>query len=148
MVYTSDLLFPVSEMMARYTARETQKGYEPCIFFVCFERLSSFILRHCSQGLSLPVHLFSLIVALQVTNVWKAILHNQEKQSAVIDVHSWLSRASLDIIGAAAFSYDFNALEGGEACYSNPITTYCEEILFSVWSAGLSMRRPQCRCTL
>jgi hypothetical protein len=45
--------------------------------------------------------------------MWKTTLHQQPKQSSVIDVSSWMARTTLDIIGAAAFDYNFSAIDGG-----------------------------------
>ncbi|KAF8525701.1 cytochrome P450 [Gautieria morchelliformis] len=52
-------------------------------------------------------------ISHKTVNMWKAILHDQEKQSSVIDVSLWLTRTTLDIIGNAAFGYNFNAIDGG-----------------------------------
>ncbi|CAL1709423.1 unnamed protein product [Somion occarium] len=49
--------------------------------------------------------------ALQLRDIWAAQLPSTGEAKR-IDVLSWLSRATLDIIGLAGFSYEFNNLEG------------------------------------
>jgi hypothetical protein len=99
--------------MTRDTTCYASKDREPCILFICIERVSLLILRNFSQGLSLAVRHFKLVIRLQTVNTWNAILHDQENQASVIDVSLWLTRTTLDIIGNAAFGYNFNAIDGG-----------------------------------
>ncbi|KAF9789656.1 cytochrome P450 [Thelephora terrestris] len=50
--------------------------------------------------------------------MWKDLLEESPVELVEIDVAGWLGRAALDVIGNAAFDYDFGALEGTE----NPLT--------------------------
>ncbi|KAF9789640.1 cytochrome P450 [Thelephora terrestris] len=50
--------------------------------------------------------------------MWKDLLAESPNEPVEIDVAGWLGRAALDIIGNAAFEYDFCALDGTE----NPLT--------------------------
>ncbi|EGG00296.1 uncharacterized protein MELLADRAFT_93703 [Melampsora larici-populina 98AG31] len=43
---------------------------------------------------------------------WADIIRSSQEPYVVINVHAWLSRATLDIIGSAGFGYHFGALEG------------------------------------
>ncbi|SJL11330.1 uncharacterized protein ARMOST_14733 [Armillaria ostoyae] len=45
---------------------------------------------------------------------WKDSIEVSSDQSAVIDVSSWISRATLDAIGQAAFDYQFGALDDSD----------------------------------
>ncbi|KDR75313.1 hypothetical protein GALMADRAFT_249339 [Galerina marginata CBS 339.88] len=49
-------------------------------------------------------------VGSQLTAQWSDILASSPDQSAVFNVASWLSRATMDSIGEAAFDYQFGAL--------------------------------------
>ncbi|KAF5321513.1 hypothetical protein D9619_001359 [Psilocybe cf. subviscida] len=49
-------------------------------------------------------------VASELTAQWTDILASSPDQSAVINVATWLSRATMDSIGEAAFDYQFGAL--------------------------------------
>ncbi|KAF8520692.1 cytochrome P450 [Gautieria morchelliformis] len=51
-------------------------------------------------------------ISHKTVNAWKATLNQQGKDSSVIDVSSWMTRTTLDIIGAAAFDYNFGAIDG------------------------------------
>ncbi|EKM80790.1 hypothetical protein AGABI1DRAFT_55872 [Agaricus bisporus var. burnettii JB137-S8] len=49
-------------------------------------------------------------VSAEMTNQWTDILVSSPGQSAVLNVATWLSRATMDSIGEAAFDYQFGAL--------------------------------------
>ncbi|RDB24999.1 hypothetical protein Hypma_008013 [Hypsizygus marmoreus] len=49
-------------------------------------------------------------VAAELTSQWMDILASSKDQSAEFNVASWLSRATMDSIGEAAFDYQFGAL--------------------------------------
>ncbi|THV01377.1 cytochrome P450 [Dendrothele bispora CBS 962.96] len=49
--------------------------------------------------------------SLQLRDIWAAQV-SQEGSSAQLDVLSWLSRMTLDVIGLAGFNYKFDALSG------------------------------------
>ncbi|KDQ51422.1 hypothetical protein JAAARDRAFT_41090 [Jaapia argillacea MUCL 33604] len=46
---------------------------------------------------------------------WKELVTETSDQSIVLNVPKWLSRATLDVIGEAAFDYNFGALEKTES---------------------------------
>ncbi|KAH7913429.1 cytochrome P450 [Hygrophoropsis aurantiaca] len=52
--------------------------------------------------------------ASQLRDIWVRMVQDQETslQSETVDVLSWLSKATLDVIGLAGFGYAFNALAG------------------------------------
>lgn len=50
-------------------------------------------------------------VAGELTAQWTDILASSRDQSSVLNVASWLSRATMDSIGEAAFDYHFGALQ-------------------------------------
>uniref|UniRef100_A0A0W0GAR6 Cytochrome p450 n=1 Tax=Moniliophthora roreri TaxID=221103 RepID=A0A0W0GAR6_MONRR len=56
----------------------------------------------------LPVF-FSAATAL--SNTWRDLIVQSEDQSKIFNVSHWLSRATLDAIGHAAFDYQFGAME-------------------------------------
>ncbi|PIL34048.1 cytochrome P450 [Ganoderma sinense ZZ0214-1] len=51
-------------------------------------------------------------IAGKLSDRWKGELMATGESSTLLN--RWLSRATLDIIGEAAFNYDYNALDGGE----------------------------------
>lgn len=53
-------------------------------------------------------------VADQLCVKWEDLLAAAPDQTSVVDVPHWLTRATLDTIGQAAFDYNFNALENSE----------------------------------
>ncbi|KAE9408599.1 cytochrome P450 [Gymnopus androsaceus JB14] len=53
-------------------------------------------------------------VASDLTAHWNDLLASSPEQSAELNVASWLSRATMDSIGEAAFDYHFGALENKE----------------------------------
>ncbi|KAI0319080.1 cytochrome P450 [Amylostereum chailletii] len=51
----------------------------------------------------------------KVSQKWKdEILANDESEEPVLNVHKWLSRTTLDVIGEAGFDFDFGALDESE----------------------------------
>ncbi|KAF8515698.1 cytochrome P450 [Hysterangium stoloniferum] len=54
--------------------------------------------------------------AKKTSSAWKDMIEKQAKSTSsstpVINVAAWLTRTTLDIIGATAFGYQYNALEG------------------------------------
>ncbi|QRV98591.1 cytochrome P450 family protein [Ceratobasidium sp. AG-Ba] len=50
----------------------------------------------------------------KLKDIWLSLVKSGPENTTVIDVLPWLSRATLDIIGAAGFDYHFNALDGEE----------------------------------
>ncbi|RXW13391.1 hypothetical protein EST38_g12458 [Candolleomyces aberdarensis] len=51
--------------------------------------------------------------SIELRDAWEAELQKQQTEGS-IDVLSWLSRMTLDVIGQAGFNYQFNALADGE----------------------------------
>ncbi|KAK0238250.1 cytochrome P450 [Armillaria nabsnona] len=52
--------------------------------------------------------------AEKMAQKWKDSIEVSSDQSAVMDVSSWISRATLDAIGQAAFDYQFGALDDSD----------------------------------
>ncbi|KAF8586834.1 cytochrome P450 [Ramaria rubella] len=50
---------------------------------------------------------------------WKELIAHRGTGSTVLDIPSWLARTTLDAMGAAAFDYDFGALDGVDSELSN-----------------------------
>ncbi|KAG8703083.1 hypothetical protein FRC09_004363 [Ceratobasidium sp. 395] len=50
----------------------------------------------------------------KLKDIWLNIIKTNPEGETVIEVMSWLSRATLDIIGAAGFDYHFNSLDEGD----------------------------------
>ena len=50
--------------------------------------------------------------AYLVKSSWDALLESSSADDIVIDVQRWMNRVSLDSIGVAAFSHDFESLKG------------------------------------
>ncbi|KAG8744389.1 hypothetical protein FRC12_014811 [Ceratobasidium sp. 428] len=50
----------------------------------------------------------------KLKEIWLNIIKANPEGETVIEVMSWLSRATLDIIGAAGFDYHFNSLDEGD----------------------------------
>ncbi|RDB23388.1 hypothetical protein Hypma_009433 [Hypsizygus marmoreus] len=72
--------------------------------------------------------LFSATAA-KLCEKWKDVIAASPDQSSVFDMPSWLSRATLDAIGEAAFDYEFGALDDadnalGKAFANLPIHTF------------------------
>ncbi|CCO34133.1 hypothetical protein BN14_08225 [Rhizoctonia solani AG-1 IB] len=51
---------------------------------------------------------------VQLRDAWLNLIKSGSEDYTVIDVLSWLSRATLDIIGVAGFDYEFGALDGND----------------------------------
>ncbi|RDB25147.1 hypothetical protein Hypma_007406 [Hypsizygus marmoreus] len=66
--------------------------------------------------------LFSATAA-KLGEKWKDIILSTSEQSCVLDMPSWISRATLNAIGEAAFDYDFGAMDEADnalgKAYSN-----------------------------
>lgn len=45
---------------------------------------------------------------------WQDLISTSRSQSVVVDVQAWIARATLDIIGEAAFDYQFGALNNAD----------------------------------
>nr|AVZ23853.1 cytochrome P450 [Thanatephorus cucumeris] len=50
----------------------------------------------------------------KLRDTWVNLIKSGSEGHTIIDVLSWLSRATLDIIGVAGFDYEFNALDGND----------------------------------
>ncbi|KAK0460925.1 uncharacterized protein EV420DRAFT_1477807 [Desarmillaria tabescens] len=50
------------------------------------------------------------------------------KMESIVDIPTWTSRATLDAIGEAAFSYQFNSLDNGDNELANAFNNLCEII--------------------
>ncbi|KAG1737832.1 cytochrome P450 [Suillus paluster] len=53
--------------------------------------------------------------AESMSNRWADIISNSKEQSAVFDISAWLSRATLDAIGQAAFDFRFSSIDNNES---------------------------------
>ncbi|KAK0475530.1 cytochrome P450 [Armillaria novae-zelandiae] len=63
----------------------------------------------------------------KMVSKWKDLIESTpEDQSTVIDIPSWMSHATLDAIGEAAFDYQFGALDDSK----NPLTIAYTNLLF------------------
>ncbi|KAK0462505.1 cytochrome P450 [Desarmillaria tabescens] len=69
--------------------------------------------------------------ARKMASKWKELISTTDEQSAVIDIPSWTSRATLDAIGEAAFDYQFGALDHS----SKPLTLAYTNVLFDTLAA-------------
>ncbi|KAK0475531.1 cytochrome P450 [Armillaria novae-zelandiae] len=63
---------------------------------------------------------------------WKELISTTDEQSAVIDIPSWISRATLDAIGEAAFNYPFGALDDS----AKPLTKAYTNMAFDTFAAA------------
>ncbi|KAG8743101.1 hypothetical protein FRC10_000401 [Ceratobasidium sp. 414] len=52
------------------------------------------------------------VICVKLKDIWLDMIKTNPEGAPVIDVLPWLSRATLDIIGAAGFDYHFNSLDG------------------------------------
>ncbi|KAK0194879.1 cytochrome P450 [Armillaria mellea] len=68
----------------------------------------------------------------KMTSRWKELISATEEQSAVIDIPSWTSRATLDAIGDAAFDYPFGALDNS----AKPLTKAYTNMVFDTFAAA------------
>ncbi|ELU37459.1 cytochrome P450 [Rhizoctonia solani AG-1 IA] len=50
----------------------------------------------------------------KLRDAWVNLIKSGPEEHTIIDVLSWLSRATLDIIGVAGFDYEFSALDGND----------------------------------
>ncbi|PBK75905.1 cytochrome P450 [Armillaria solidipes] len=60
---------------------------------------------------------------------WRDIISGNDGLSGTVDVPAWTSRATLDIIGQAAFDYDFGALDDKD----NTLTKIVSNIVFDTF---------------
>ncbi|KXN90138.1 Cytochrome P450 4A4 [Leucoagaricus sp. SymC.cos] len=56
-------------------------------------------------------------VGAELTNQWTDVLASSPDQTAVFNVATWLSRATMDSIGEAAFDYQFGALANSKNAF-------------------------------
>ncbi|KAF8884009.1 cytochrome P450 [Infundibulicybe gibba] len=63
--------------------------------------------------------------AAQLTQKWKDLIAMTNDQTVVVNIPTWTSRAALDAVGAAAFDYEFGALQN----LDNPLGKACENLL-------------------
>ncbi|KIK60906.1 hypothetical protein GYMLUDRAFT_200226 [Collybiopsis luxurians FD-317 M1] len=68
---------------------------------------------------------------------WSDILSNSEDQSHVINIPVWVSRATLDAIGQAAFDYDFGATEDHDNELGKAYQNFLMKVLGSPSKAAL-----------
>ncbi|KAG7442656.1 cytochrome P450 [Guyanagaster necrorhizus] len=66
----------------------------------------------------------------KMASKWKEMISTSDEQCAVIDVHSWTSRATLDAIGEAAFDYQFGALDNS----AEPLTVAYTNLMFDTFA--------------
>ena len=52
--------------------------------------------------------------AAQMIRLWSDLVNASPDESTILDLPSWISRATLDAIGLAAFDYEFGALDDGD----------------------------------
>ncbi|KAK0188354.1 cytochrome P450 [Armillaria mellea] len=67
--------------------------------------------------------------AERMCNKWKDEIELSPDQSIVLDVTSWISRATLDSIGYAAFDYSFGALDDSD----NQLTKVYTNLFFDIF---------------
>lgn len=60
--------------------------------------------------------------AEKMSQKWKDSIEISQDQSAVLDAASWISRATLDAIGQAAFDYQFGALDDSDNALAKAYT--------------------------
>ncbi|KAK0489455.1 cytochrome P450 [Armillaria novae-zelandiae] len=65
----------------------------------------------------------------KMCNKWKDEIELSTDQSIVLDVTSWISRATLDAIGYAAFDYSFGALDDSD----NQLTKVYTNLFFDIF---------------
>ncbi|KAK0213326.1 cytochrome P450 [Desarmillaria ectypa] len=68
----------------------------------------------------------------KMASKWRELISTTDEQSAVIDIPSWTSHATLDAIGEAAFDYQFGALDNS----ANPLTVAYTNMLFDTFAAA------------
>ncbi|KAG7442653.1 cytochrome P450 [Guyanagaster necrorhizus] len=68
--------------------------------------------------------------ANKMASKWKELISTSDNQSVILDIPSWVSRATLDAIGEAAFDYQFGALDDS----TNPLTTAYTNLLFDTFT--------------
>ncbi|KAI0747630.1 cytochrome P450 [Daedaleopsis nitida] len=89
-------------------------------------------------------------IGSKLSEKWKLQLANTNVGGMELMINEWLSHTTLDIIGEAAFQYDFGALDGG---LSNPLSesyhNLAKDVAHNTSPAGLLIRAtwdytPQC----
>ncbi|KAK0484070.1 cytochrome P450 [Armillaria novae-zelandiae] len=68
--------------------------------------------------------------ARKMVSKWTELISATEEQSVVIDIPSWTSRATLYVIGEAAFDYQFSALDDS----AKPLTKAYTNMLFDIFA--------------
>jgi hypothetical protein len=48
---------------------------------------------------------------MKLVQVLERETSDSKEASSIVDMYSWMGRASLDVIGAAGFGWDFSALD-------------------------------------
>ncbi|KAF8197990.1 cytochrome P450 [Pholiota molesta] len=97
-------------------------------------------------------------VGSELTSQWTDILASSADQTAVLNVASWLSRATMDSIGEAAFDYQFGALLNkdnefmkayfglmSDTLGSPPKSAIFMQTIFPVWALQLMSKYSRAR---
>ncbi|KAG8744252.1 hypothetical protein FRC12_014843, partial [Ceratobasidium sp. 428] len=94
--------------------------HEPSLWTSSSPRVGSYLLAEVQQGTIILGDLSYLTnhpwagTLIKLKEIWLNIIKTNPEGETVIEVMSWLSRATLDIIGAAGFDYHFNSLDEGD----------------------------------
>ncbi|OJA08988.1 hypothetical protein AZE42_09934 [Rhizopogon vesiculosus] len=80
--------------------------------------------------------------AESMSNKWMEVITNSKEQSVMINVPAWLSRATLDAIGEAAFDVCFGSIDNKEGALARAYSNMLSVMTFTM-HAGF----PLLRCT-
>ncbi|OAX35978.1 cytochrome P450 [Rhizopogon vinicolor AM-OR11-026] len=69
--------------------------------------------------------------AESLSNKWMDIITNSKEQSAVLNIPAWLSRATLDAIGQAAFDVRFGSIDNKESALARAYSNMMNDIFGS-----------------
>ncbi|OJA15903.1 hypothetical protein AZE42_11499 [Rhizopogon vesiculosus] len=67
----------------------------------------------------------------QLSNKWMDVIMNSKEQSAVLNIPAWLSRATLDAIGEAAFDVRFGSIDNEESALARAYSNMMNDIFGS-----------------
>ncbi|OAX38351.1 cytochrome P450 [Rhizopogon vinicolor AM-OR11-026] len=72
-----------------------------------------------------------------MSNKWIDIITNSKEQSAMLNIPAWLSRATLDAIGEAAFDFHFGSIDNNENSLARAYNSIMTDIFGSLSSGQI-----------
>ncbi|KAF8161361.1 cytochrome P450 [Crassisporium funariophilum] len=75
--------------------------------------------------------------AAKLGNKWKDVIFASQDQTSIVDIPAWVSRATLDAMGAAAFDYQFQTLDNDSNELGNAYSNLCMDVFGSLSASDI-----------